>query len=333
MDKAQVGKIFRSLDLSEQSLRECEKHADAFVSYVDKHGISYDCFVDFKRSLASRDDVAVSTKNKRLWSARKLLKELHRRGALAVDVTENVRSFGQSRGHRVDGLTEEEVGAVVKTLATLQDNLRNRRTKAMFALLLVQGLRQIEVVRLDVEDLDLTNGTALVHGKGDDERVKVHLAPQTICALRQHLLATSTKTGPVFKSFSDRPSERLTTQSVNRDVKELFARAGVDKCVHGLRHYFTTRLLKDYPVHVVQTLTRHKSLNTLICYFDEMHAKEKAQEALRCMPDLGLDSMTTSLHYQSYTSAVAKKMESEENRLWNWKRLTESRSVLGTITN
>ena len=53
-----------------------------------------------------------------------------------------------------------EIEKLTKKIKALPDTSNNARLKALFCLLALQGLRQIEAVRLDVEDLDLVNGLA-----------------------------------------------------------------------------------------------------------------------------------------------------------------------------
>lgn len=87
-------------------------------------------------------------KNKYLASARVFLKELARNGVIPVDITLNIKSFKQSKKHKKEGLSEGEIAKLSERIRDLPDTPKNARLKALFRLFALQGLRQIEAVRL-----------------------------------------------------------------------------------------------------------------------------------------------------------------------------------------
>ena len=163
--------IFDSLDVAEGTRADHKWRIGAFVRFMDGKPLTPDSYLEFKRYLATRNDLSISTKNKYLCSARVLLKELTRRGALPQDLTLNVRLFQQSKKHKREGVTEEEMVQLTAYLRGLPATPSNLRLKALIALLGLQGLRQIEVQRLNVGDLDFVARTALVQGKGQGSGV------------------------------------------------------------------------------------------------------------------------------------------------------------------
>jgi len=174
--------IFDALDVSEATRTDHKWRIGAFVRFMDGRPLSHDSYLQFKRYLAARNDLSISAKNKYLCSARVLLKELARRGALPLDLTLNVRLFQQSKKHKREGVTEDEMARLTTYLRELPPTATNLRLKALIALLALQGLRQIEVQRLNVSDLDFVAHTALVQGKGRDDKEPVDLHPQTVSA-------------------------------------------------------------------------------------------------------------------------------------------------------
>lgn len=108
--KQEANKIFSELDISETSIQDYSARIGLFLHFIGGEGLNHNSFLDFKRYLSSRNDYAVSTKNKYLIAARVLLKELNRRGSLPVDITQNVKTFTQSHKHKRDGLNEKEIG-------------------------------------------------------------------------------------------------------------------------------------------------------------------------------------------------------------------------------
>lgn len=301
LNESMIDEIFRSLDVGAETVRDYRSRIDMFLRFVDDKGVGYDTFVEFKRSLGARDDFSVSTKNKYLVSTKAFLKQLHRRGVLTVDITTGVKSFREGREHRVIGVDMADFEAIRKAQVR-SGTARSYRLYSILALCALNGLRQVEIVRLDFSDVNLGEGTALVLGKGESVKRLVYLAPEAIEALRKYLEATGIKDGALFRSFSDRPSERLTTQTINREIKALFEMANVDKTVHGLRHFYATHLLKSgHDIRDVRKFCRHKSIDTTLLYDDEVDLKEKAQKVFACLPKIGLDSMTTLQQYRSYS--------------------------------
>ena len=274
-----VSKLFASHDVSDSTRREYEQRAGLFVGYVQEHGLNPNTLLLFKRSLSARQDYSTATRNKYLTTARIMLKELHRRGKIPVDIIQNIKSFKQGRLHKRIGLNRPEIERLALAISKLSPNPRNARLGALFHLLAFQGLRQIEIVRLDVTDLDLVAGTAMVHGKGEDDKERIYLAPETVKALKQYLTLYPLKSGALFKSMGNRKRERLSTMTIRREMHKLFDLLNINKTVHGFRHYFVTALLERMSIHDVRKFSRHKGYDMLIAYDDALDIKAKSQSA------------------------------------------------------
>ena len=278
----QAKQVFDLLDVSLNTRNEYKSRIGLFLEFVQGGTFDRNTFLNFKRYLVDRDDMAVSTKNKYLATARIFLKELYRLGFVPVEITVNIKSFMQSNKHKREGLCHEEVESLVSLIYALPNNERNTRLKAFFCLLMLQGLRQIEVARLDVKDIDLVAKKAYVQGKGRDDKEAIHLLPETVRALKEYMRVNKIASGVMFKSLGNRKSERITTKTINRELKSLFDEVGVDKTVHGLRHYYITTLLETFDVRDVRKFSRHKSLEMIIVYDDEIDISHKALEVAKC---------------------------------------------------
>jgi|GEM_PF-286885 len=263
--------VFDAMDVSESTRADYKARIGRFLRNVRKTGLTPDSFLNYKRSLARRTDVTAATKNKYLAAARVFLKELHRRGYLAVDVTMNVKSFSQSKRHKRTGITDEQMRLLAEHIRTLDPTPDNARLRAILCLLGLQGLRQVEICRLDVTDLDLNARTAMVQGKGQDDKEPVDLHPETVKALKEHIEASQVADGPLFVGRSNN-SRRLTTRGLRMIVHRTLAALGVFRTVHGFRHYFTTKLIEAYAgdLLTVAQYTRHRSLEMLQVYNDNI---------------------------------------------------------------
>ncbi len=272
-----IGRVFENLDVSETTRKEYSSRIKLFIDFVRDNGFTKNSYLGYKRYLAKRTDLTVSTKNKYLIVARVYCKEIHRQGYLPIDITQNIKSFQQTRKHKKEGLSETEVQKILDTIQMLPSNCTTWRIKALLSLLILQGLRQIEIVRLDVSDLDLVSQYAFVQGKGKDDKEIVDLHPVTVMALKEYIRNNKIADGALFTSTSNNcKNQRLTTKSIRNIINPIMRELEIDKTVHGFRHYFTTRLIQSYKgdLLTVAMYTRHKSLEMLQVYNDTIRHKE-----------------------------------------------------------
>lgn len=281
--QGQTETIFDGLDVSEATRREYMARLPFFISFVNAHGFNQHSYISFKRYLQSRTDYSVSTKNKYLSTARIFLRELTRRGKLPFDVTSSIKQFKSSKKHKREGLSDSEVRLLGVKLKYLATTPRTSRLRALFSLLAFQGLRQIEITRLDFSDIDLEKKIAYVRGKGEDDRDIVYLAPATMKAIKEYLKIHKLTEGTLFRSMGNRKGERLSTMTIKREVGELLTELGINKTVHGFRHFYVTELLKTMSMRDVQKFSRHRSIEMLMIYDDEVSIKEKTVHVFKAM--------------------------------------------------
>ena len=155
------------------------------------------------------------------------------------------------------------------------------RDKAIMELLYGCGIRNAELVGLNLDDLHWANEAILVRGKGQKERY-VPLGDAAALALRTYLAersarlaAHSAAKGPatpaLFINLQLRGLDqtggqaRLTTRSVGRIVKRIAIQGGLSADVHPhtLRHAFGTHLLEEgADLRAIQELLGHERLST-----------------------------------------------------------------------
>jgi len=144
------------------------------------------------------------------------------------------------------------------------------RDRALLEVLYGTGARISEAVGLDLDDLDLDDGTVLLRGKGGKQRL-VPLGSFAISAVRDYLTASRpalvSRAEPAV--FLNARGGRLSRQSAWTVLKRAAERAGVTAEVspHTLRHSFATHLLDGgADVRVVQELLGHASVTTTQIY-------------------------------------------------------------------
>jgi integrase/recombinase XerC len=122
------------------------------------------------------------------------------------------------------------------------------RDAVIMELLYGCGIRNAELVGLDLDDIAWANGSLLVRGKGRKQRY-VPLGDVAAAAIRRYLpsregkLAAAGKQTPaLLLNARLKGNGRLTTRSVGRIVKQIATRRGLPADVHPhtLRHAFVT---------------------------------------------------------------------------------------------
>jgi integrase len=269
--KGNANKVFDLLDVSDTTREDYKYRINLFLEFVGEKGFNFNTFLEFKRHLSQRTDLSVSTKNKYLATAKIFLRELNRQGVIPADITQNIKTFSQDKKHKRDGVNDEEMQLLIEKLKGVEITPQNHRLKAMVSLLALQGLRQIEIIRLDVKDIDLVSKTAYVQGKGRDDKEPISLHPETVKALRDYLKSNKKASGALFTSISNcNKNQRLTTRAVRKIVTGVLRELGIEKSTHGFRHYFTTTLIKTYKGDLLEVAqyTRHRGLEMLQVYND-----------------------------------------------------------------
>lgn len=269
--KEKADKVFDLLDVREETRTDYKYRIGLFLDYMTQNGFNHNSFLQFKRYLADRTDIGIATKNKYLITAKVFLRELNRQGIIPVDVTQNIKVFAQSKKHKKDGVTEDEMRLLTDAIRALPVTPQNLRLKAILSLLALQGLREIEIIRLDVKDIDFASRIAHVLGKGYDDKEPVSLHPESIKALKAYMKVSKVAHGALFTSNSNNSiNKRLTTRGLRAIVKGTLGTLSIDKNVHGFRHYYTTKLIKTYKGDLLEVAryTRHNGLEMLQVYND-----------------------------------------------------------------
>lgn len=272
---------FDYLELSDATRADYQNRIGLYIDFINQHGLNRNTLLQYRRYLDGRTDYSVSTKNKYFTTAKSYTGILFSTGLIPVEITKDLsgkdlKGFKQDKKHKKDGLSADEVQRLADYLRGLEPTPANLRIKAMLALFMYQGLRQIEVIRLDVTDIDLKSNKAFIRGKGRDDKEPIALHPYTAQALSDYLTATNKKSGALFTSNSNNSlNNRLTTRAIRLIIKGLLDSLDIKNSVHGFRHYFTTTMVKHYKgdLLAVAHYTRHKSLEMLQVYNDAINAE------------------------------------------------------------
>lgn len=188
---------------------------------------------------------------------------------LYPNIAKGIKSPKRKNAYLKEHLRENQIADL---LAHFEGNTRDY---AIVNLLLRTGLRCIEVVRANVEDITFKGGQRIlkIWGKGRDEKdAFVVLTDKAYAPIRAYLdtRGTTTLKEPLFISTSNRNLKgRLTTRSISKICKEGFRAIGIDGkeyTAHSLRHTTAVLLLKNGSLADVQSVLRHSSPATSQIY-------------------------------------------------------------------
>ena len=149
------------------------------------------------------------------------------------------------------------------------------RDRVIFELLYGCGIRNSELVGLNLDSLKWGDDAVLVRGKGKKERL-VPLGNEAAVAIREYLPGRQSKLlaagkgrlvheGPLVLNLRMRGTCRLTTRSVGRIVKATALSRGLaaDVHPHTLRHAFGTHMLEEgADLRAIQEMLGHERLST-----------------------------------------------------------------------
>jgi integrase/recombinase XerC len=208
----------------------------------------------------------------------------------------------------------EEVNRVLDSLEQVSESASRRvsgdggegdaaawpeRERVIFELLYGCGIRNSELVGLDMDAIHWRDDAIRVFGKGKKERLvplgdAAAEAVRAYLPLRQAKLESAGKAklvhdGPLLINARVRGSCRLTTRSVGRIVKSIALSGGLaaDVHPHTLRHAFGTHMLEEgADLRAIQEMLGHERLSTTQRYtqltvgqvqkvYDETHPRAR----------------------------------------------------------
>jgi integrase/recombinase XerC len=209
-----------------------------------------------------------ATVNRRLAALRSMVKLANRLGVVPWRLEVEGARSAPYRDTRGPG---REAYRALLAAAQARPGAKGLRDVAIVRLLHDVALRRGELVRLDMEDVDLAAARLLVLGKARTQKEPITL-PAPTAALAGWVAARGAAPGPLFGNF-DRAGKgpgRLTGAAVYAIVRSLGAAAGVNVRPHGLRHLAITTALDGTggDVRKVQRFSRHRDLRVLTVYDD-----------------------------------------------------------------
>lgn len=279
---------------SPYTIRNYRTDIGSFLAWCGEHELeplraTRQLFREYLTELKDSGMVAASI-TRRTSTVHGFYKYLFREGATERDLL-----YGVALPKRPKRLPKVLDPALLDALLAAPDpsTPQGLRDRAMLELLYGGGLRISELVSLDLGQVNLADGSAIIHGKGSKERVVLFGEP-AMRALETYLESgrpvLREKPGPPlarrsgrgaggegYPLFLNRFGNRLTARSVQTLIKRHAVAAGIAADVHPhlLRHSFATHLLDGgADLRIVQDLLGHSSANTTQIYTHVSQARQ-----------------------------------------------------------
>ena len=166
------------------------------------------------------------------------------------------------------------------------------RDRLMLELLYGCGIRNSELIGINLDDIRMANEAILIRGKGKKERYvpfgdSARGAIAAYLPVRQKILSGKNRNTPAL--LINQRGGRLTTRSVGRIVKQIAISKGLSPDVHPhtLRHAFGTHMLEEgADLRAIQEMLGHERLATtqrytqlsmkhVLAVYDQTHPRAK----------------------------------------------------------
>jgi integrase/recombinase XerC len=264
-------------------LEFCDREQIATFAALDSFNIRRFAAESHRRGLGARS-VA-----RRLSAVRTFLNFLIETGVVKSNAGVHVQAPKAAR--RLPATLDAD--QVASLLAISGDDPATLRDRAMLELFYSSGLRLAELVGLNLGDVDASDRTVRVLGKGSKARV-VPVGKQALAALNDWLAVRSELVRPgELALFVGRRGERVSPRVVQKRVNEWAKRQGAPTGVHPhmLRHSFATHVLESSRnLRAVQEMLGHASLSTTQIYthldfqhlasvYDQAHPRARKRPA------------------------------------------------------
>ncbi|WP_281557611.1 tyrosine-type recombinase/integrase [Thalassomonas sp. RHCl1] len=253
---------------------------------VDWSLVNYEQILSLLSDL-SQQGKSPATMNVYLSALKGVAKEAWRKKLIDVESYQHIKEINRIKGSRSSkgrALELDELNELID-YCMQQEGVLAMRDAAVIALVYGAGLRRHEAAGLMLSDLDLSDGTIKVLGKGNKERINA-LHNRILEIVEVYLEERLTAPGPLFlraRKGNRLINEPISGQTIYDIIIRRYKEAGLKRLTpHDLRRTFATKLLEGgEDVFLVQDLMGHSSVETTKNYDRRSEkARKKAAKAL-----------------------------------------------------
>ncbi|MDB5250652.1 MAG: Tyrosine recombinase XerD [Segetibacter sp.] len=293
--------FLQNQDVKENSRQVYKRTLNIFLSWISKKGyelstVSRVDILHYKECMLA-SGMSSLTVGSYITSVRRFYEWLEA-NKMYPNVAKGVKSPKRKQQFRKQALTQSQGQALLndaqeKALTAFLKE-KGLRDYAIVNLLIRTGLRTVELIRANIEDVTYKGGkrVLLVHGKGRDEKDNFVVLTDKAFLPIEAYLTTRTKakdSEPLFISTGNKSKgKRLVTRTISRIAKEGLKAIGLNNksyTAHSLRHTTAVNILRaGGTLEAAQHVLRHSSPATTQIYTytikEELRLKNSAEELL-----------------------------------------------------
>lgn len=214
---------------------------------------------------------------------------------LYPNIAKGIKTPKRYKGFKKDPLTVEQIKELLESME--RNSLQGKRDFAILNLMIRTGLRTIEVIRANMDDINYKSGEMVlyVHGKGRDSKDSFVLLTEKAYKPILEYLEVRGKTRaqePLFTSLSNNSKgDSLTTRSISQIAKTNLKGIGLNSgrlTAHSLRHTAGVNVLRaGGDLYSTQLFMRHSDPATTQLYLKSIEEEHRLKNA----PEKLLDSV------------------------------------------
>ena len=263
----------KELNYSENTINSYKLDLDNFFLFVKKNKINYLKLTseDIRNYLKYLDELMLknTTISRKISALRSFYNYLLNQKLIDFNIFSNIRNPKLEK-KLPNYLNYEELAKILDSIDTSsEDGLKNR---LLIEMLYATGCRVSEIANIKIEDINFSNNSIRVIGKGNKERI-VYFGEYARFYLNKYIEGHKRE-----YLFDNKNNEKLNIHEIEYMVKEIVKNLALKTHVtpHTLRHTFATHLLNNgADIKTVQELLGHSSLNTTGIYTHVSNARIK----------------------------------------------------------
>ena len=178
-------------------------------------------------------------------------------------------------------IVELFLSTIYKQRANAKTNYKKNnvlRDIAVIELLFATGIRISELCTLCTNDVNLNDGSILIYGKGDKERILQIGNSSVIYILQEYKNCFHNKYECDHRFFINQNGTAMSDQSVRRMINKYTSLAAIELHItpHMFRHTFATSLLEaDVDIRYIQEMLGHSSIHITEIYTHVSMSKQR----------------------------------------------------------
>ena len=257
--------------LSENTLQSYRRDIVQYAEYIEKNKLNYSkvtkediqTYLDSLKAMQKK----TSTISRNLASIRSFYQFLVRNRKAKQDPTEGIGS-PKIEKKAPSILSSQEIELLLEQPKDV--DLKGIRDKAMLEFAYATGMRVTEIISLDIEDVNFTEG--YVTCRNGTKQRNIPLGKISLKALKEYVeharsvLIKDEKNKALFVNIN---GKRLTRQGFWKIIKYYKEQAHITKDItpHVLRHSFATHLLQNgADLKAIQTMLGHSDISSTQVY-------------------------------------------------------------------